>query len=400
MKTLDMAPDQGNSNPGNSLDDMIRQAQRSENSRQSPMSDSQRSQSASGLESSDALSREAIEQLRGALSAEDLKSLENLVQQIQQFDRNSSGQNSPSKQSGIRQSSRAPKPQEVAKNNQSHSLDVKQELQSEGFGPTLKRIVEQSKREVQANQQKQNNGLTGQSARKAGEAVKGMFPNDEEVSKSIAKAIDGIRKDAIDIAKDAKFKDPSKPWSPEMRNGSSSSNANSGISSWNKSASDFFKGMTKAPSANAPSSSPALNPQLPSLPSNLSMDLRWLEILLGVAVLSAVAIWWFRRKPQSSRRTAATEELKLLIEQSDSIRTRQDVIRAFHRLAMKLSQSVEPWWTHRRVELSTRDDLPAVRTAMSVLADVYEEARYLPEHLELSSTQLIAMRDALRQCAV
>ncbi len=101
-----------------------------------------------------------------------------------------------------------------------------------------------------------------------------------------------------------------------------------------------------------------------------------------------------------SSQLAATEELKQLIEQSDSIRTRQDVIRAFHRLALQVSRSVEPWWTHRRVEQSTRHDLPAVRSAMTVLADVYEEARYLPEHVELSSSQLNAMRDALRQCAV
>ena len=78
------------------------------------------------------------------------------------------------------------------------------------------------------------------------------------------------------------------------------------------------------------------------------------------------------------------------------VRTREDIVRAFDRLALSCSSAVKPWWNHRQVqgELVRRADAAKV----TELVQVYEHARYQPEHLPLSELQLASARVLLQEC--
>ncbi|HBE68125.1 MAG TPA: hypothetical protein DDW52_08245, partial [Planctomycetaceae bacterium] len=59
------------------------------------------------------------------------------------------------------------------------------------------------------------------------------------------------------------------------------------------------------------------------------------------------------------------------------IRTYQDVIHAFHSIALSAGHRTRPWWTYKRAvdELSGEQD--SSRRAWEALARIYEEGRYV-----------------------
>ena len=81
------------------------------------------------------------------------------------------------------------------------------------------------------------------------------------------------------------------------------------------------------------------------------------------------------------------------------IRSRADVVRAFHEFAMYSAKSVQSWWTHRAVEQSFATSTADQQRAAATLTDAYEQARYLPDDQEFSSDQLQQTRSALLQFA-
>jgi len=79
------------------------------------------------------------------------------------------------------------------------------------------------------------------------------------------------------------------------------------------------------------------------------------------------------------------------------VRTREDLVRAFDRWALSCSTAVKPWWNHRQVEreLVRRADSAKV----SKLVQVYEQARYQPVEEPLSDVQLATARMLLQECS-
>ena len=83
------------------------------------------------------------------------------------------------------------------------------------------------------------------------------------------------------------------------------------------------------------------------------------------------------------------------VASSAGIRTREDVVRAFHQYALQSAMSVPTWWTHREVERQVADTTPALKPSIQVLADLYELARYLPGEAELTPDQIGIVRREL-----
>ena len=78
----------------------------------------------------------------------------------------------------------------------------------------------------------------------------------------------------------------------------------------------------------------------------------------------------------------------------DDIRTRSDVVRAFHRYALQSDMSVPTWWTHREVERQVAEATPTLQPSIQSLANLYEQARYLPDDADFTPDQIgIARRD-------
>lgn len=117
-----------------------------------------------------------------------------------------------------------------------------------------------------------------------------------------------------------------------------------------------------------------------------------LLVLLGVMGL----IWYC--VPQV---VAAVHRSRLAAEslgpggQPLAIRSRADVVRAFHNYALRPIAPNPDWWTHRDVERRVADEAPSLRPSIQTLSDLYEQARYLPEEAELTIEQLESARRAL-----
>ncbi|MGN6543666.1 MAG: DUF4129 domain-containing protein [Aureliella sp.] len=124
------------------------------------------------------------------------------------------------------------------------------------------------------------------------------------------------------------------------------------------------------------------------------------EVRIALVMIAAVAlaVWVGRKRPawfgveQPIDPRWAKEVL------AEGIRTRADVIRAFHRLVAQTTEPVASWWTHRYVARRLAEATPQLATAMADLSSVYEQARYMPPEAELSSEQISRVCRALREC--
>ena len=83
---------------------------------------------------------------------------------------------------------------------------------------------------------------------------------------------------------------------------------------------------------------------------------------------------------------------------NDQIETKADLVRAFHAMALKPTRNTEEWWTHSKVVTELVQDAPEQTESATVLADLYEQARYLPDDHEFSESQIREARKAIRQC--
>lgn len=119
-----------------------------------------------------------------------------------------------------------------------------------------------------------------------------------------------------------------------------------------------------------------------------------LVVLLAVAALFRLQRY-FRRHRSG---TAAGFSQKARQIQAGEIRSRGDLVEAFHRFASSCTGLTREWWTHREFVRRIAAVSPATATAVGELADVYEQARYLPGHVQLTNDQMAQARAALVRC--
>ena len=80
------------------------------------------------------------------------------------------------------------------------------------------------------------------------------------------------------------------------------------------------------------------------------------------------------------------------------IRSRSDVVRAFHQYALRPATPALTWWTHREVERQVAQTTPSLKPAIQTLANLYEQARYFPDDADFTPDQIGTARRALEQC--
>jgi hypothetical protein len=122
----------------------------------------------------------------------------------------------------------------------------------------------------------------------------------------------------------------------------------------------------------------------------------WLLALVLVVALFGFFIVWVRwQGPVTQAKVAMPYGGSDLLVSTTSIRTRADVVRAFHQLAFRIAHPIESWWTPHRVASRVDSRSPDVRSALHVAVDVYEQSRYLPDNEELTEEQLVHVREAI-----
>lgn len=269
----------------------------------------------------------------------------------------------------------------------SPQLDVRTELQQNGFAQTLRKLIDQTREESRA----ESNGSAG-----------GQDTGDGSLSglgKSITRLFDGLRKD---IARDAsEAPAPSSTPMPVITATPQPSSPPPGMERRSTAGTVFesvgkvFNEMAAAPDAKIAGPRQGRSPSGSSESQNATSRSTG-PLLLLLAALGLV--WYFL-----PRVVTAVKESQLLrssnsaggVTTSADIRTREDVVRAFHQYALQSAMPVPDWWTHREVERQVADTTPALKPSIQVLADLYELARYLPGEAELTPDQIGMVRREL-----
>lgn len=292
-------------------------------------------------------------------------------------------------------------------------MDIRRELDRSGIRGTVEKLVEKAMAESNAQQraqQQQQQQSIGDSARgmidagsespQSGAAVPSNEPptasSHAGVPESLRDLLSGLGQKMPEILDDATFEDRTaeSPRAPESAGQSSSGDSESRLKKWNDAASEFLSDLSQAPvspdSVLKGEASPGADSPLPI----------GSFFLTGLALFGLLAVMAFcLRRPLLQLVLEATgTSVPTRIRQPGEIHSRDDVISAFHALALNSRQRVESWWTHRAVATKLAAASPLKKDAVQTLAEIYEQARYLPDDVELPADTIQSARTALIEC--
>jgi hypothetical protein len=289
------------------------------------------------------------------------------------------------------------------------SIDVQSELEQQGFAQTLRKIVEQAREESLADAAGSSNpssgdrGTTGDGTSENGVTGNGSFGGLES---SAMQALSGMLSNSVPGAGGSPVPPPSGQQSqPAAPSPASSFVPQSPVDpprssgQMLKAAGEFLSGIAVAPSP-TPATSPTSRTASTGASSNPGGgDSRsTMGLLLLLAALGAV--WFFAPGLLSAfdKARRAAESTACVVLRSSDIRSRSDVVVAFHQFALRPAMSAQSWWTHRRVERQIADAAPSLQPSIQTLTDLYEQARYLPDDAEFTPDQIGTARSALATC--
>lgn len=277
-------------------------------------------------------------------------------------------------------------PDESAVAREQLKQDAKSSLQRRGLTETLRTIARDARQQVRSA------GSSGDPGAPATGSQTSMSSGGSAgLERALLRALDGLREDIVEIAKDAKFKRGSTGNGSQAtgRPTNSRSESDSGMRSFGRSAGNFLNDLatTSAPAANSSSSTPAN--------INDSVTENVFGLLTLVALLGIVALFAWK---SGLLATPFGEPVNGPPIRAADIRTKEDVVNAFHKMALQPSRQVQRWWTHRKVADRMFQDKPEQIQALEVLTELYEQARYLPEETAFSQEQIQSALQALKQC--
>ncbi|MCA9047621.1 MAG: hypothetical protein KDA89_02770 [Planctomycetaceae bacterium] len=213
---------------------------------------------------------------------------------------------------------------------------------------------------------------------------------------ALLRTLDGIREDLTEIAVDAASNDSGSlrtaVRNAPPRSGGSGDGMRSRLSRWTEAASDFLEDTAGA-SASPPA--PSTSPQTGGGAAGSGVPnagFLWLTVVAAVLVAALL----LRRVLRSAEITAEARRRQSI--RPERIQARDDVVAAFHKLALHPTFNAERWWTHRRAAGRIRDNSPERDEAVRVLTSLYEQARYQPQDTPFTDEQLELARQMVRKC--
>jgi len=267
------------------------------------------------------------------------------------------------------------------------SMDIRKELERSGFGATFQRLVEDAQR-------------SSQSSRPIAP------PLNELEQPPLPSKTPNPNTDQLGVAEPARHPtptaNPNRPIENSPRPAKPDSAMSKGFQQTGKVLNDLWTQISKSTQiASSTSASPRPAPQENSTSGSFSLptllNAKVLEGLVVLAVACGIAflVLRFRVRSEQERREILEAQLSPKIEE---IRTRDDVVRAFHSIAKQRLQSAQTWWTCGVVTERFEHSLPALTGPIRTLSVLYEQARYFPVAHKLSSDQIEDAKLALKQC--
>ena len=273
------------------------------------------------------------------------------------------------------------------KSKSTSSMDIRKELERSGFGATLQKLVEDAQR-------------SSQSFRANSPPVNGVEPSPPP-KKTLKPSTDKLG--VPDPAKQPQR--PAKPNRPS-ENSPKPTMPDSAMSKGLQRASKYFNNLWMQISkstqiATVTSATPSPSPQENSTSGSFSLhnlfNAKVLECLVVLAVACAIAFLVLRYRVRSEQVRREILEAQLA-PKIDEIRTRDDVVRAFHAIAKQRLQSAQAWWTCGVVTERFEHSLPELTGPIRTLSVLYEQARYFPVAHQLTLDQIEDAKFALKQC--
>ena len=135
----------------------------------------------------------------------------------------------------------------------------------------------------------------------------------------------------------------------------------------------------------------------PSMQFPDPLDGRVLAYLAVFAIIGVIVFYALRSqvRTEQERNEAIKAQLATRIEE---IRTREDLVRAFHVLARQRLKAAEEWWTKSYVTQQFDSTMPQHSNTMRTLSQLYDQARYYPDDHQLTQTQIDEAKLAFKQC--
>ena len=282
-------------------------------------------------------------------------------------------------------------------------MDVRSELEQQGFARTLQKLVEQAREESLAAP----SGASGTSG-VARPSIAGSRPGPDGPAGgggspagpqgSMSRIMDGLRRNLIDAATESRSNPAVPTDSARMAPPASPLERPSTLNSVTKAANNLLSDIATAPAPRpAPVRSSGSTASRGMTVASGADARSMLGLLMLLAMLGLVwyfAPQWMAALGESQRKANVIGDV---IHPAD-IRSRVDVVRAFHQFALRPATLAAEWWTHRAVEQQVAQDTPALQPAIQTLTDLYEQARYLPDDADFGPDQIGSARQALEQC--
>ena len=283
------------------------------------------------------------------------------------------------------------------------AMDLKTQLERQGLGSALKSLVEKTLREQGEFDSKQKEsgakgaerkGANG-SAKETGAVNKGGDKQAASAQKSASKS----NTKPSELANSKAVKEAQK--APSAAQPKSDAGQSSSMSGLKDLAAQVWGAIRTTPGEGS-NGADAKSQSSGGGDSGAELGFSWggAAWMLGLAVLVMLGLFLLLAKKRIEQATAAREAQATVAKEllADGIRTRADVVRAFHRFVLRRAQPVAMWWNHRYVASRLTQATPQLSSVILDLASVYEQARYMPPEVELSSDDLNRVQVALKQC--
>lgn len=289
------------------------------------------------------------------------------------------------------------------------SMDVRSELEQRGFAETLRQLVDQARRDTEQEIAMQNQAGAAGGGAGGNQPAGGTTPGGAQAPQGPA-----LQSDPTGMAaavSNALSNPPRGSPSPGGQSGvpgnpsaspplQQPSQARSTLNHVSESANKVLSNLLTPPEP-VPVTPPKIGGTMatpsggPQIGGAGSRSVMWLMLILVIAA----AAWYFvPRMVMSMNESSQIEGLAAARIHPAEIRTRRDIVRAFHQFALRPLTPVADWWTHRQVEQQVATSTPSLEPAIHQLAEIYEQARYQPEDLVFTPDQIGAARRALEAC--
>lgn len=293
------------------------------------------------------------------------------------------------------------------------NLDIRSQVERHGFGRTLQNIVDKTLKREGADRilpkptpgappsdraaERDSNSATGLT----GPNIKNSAAERESASRGskqgeIQSRSTDVRSNSVDRSSEKRGSRQGNSGKRNADRRSGQSATSKGDSSFSSMAASFWDAVKEPGSSQSNSSTPVQSGgnSLPDISFRFGAE-QWITLAVVVGLL--ILLWRLRRQFTAESIVRKAEARWVQEALKVGLKTRADVVRAYHDLVLHRPRPAADWWTHRYVARHLPEVCPTRLAAIQELSNVYEAARYLPPEHPLDSAELERVQNALRK---